>query len=119
MSILIKGMKMPKKCDECPLGYEEDIKWYACSALGLSFRNPNGRIYPDECPLVEVKVPHGRLIDVDSFKTDWGMGNDCEECDVKMSGKSRSCEYDRVYTKMDFCGWLDDAPTVIEAEGET
>ena len=55
-----------------------------------------------------------RLIDVDAFKADYGMKDDCAECDKEVRGKSKSCEFDRVYTKMDFCGWLDYAPTIEE-----
>lgn len=54
----------------------------------------------------------GRLIDVDKFKAVNGMKDDCADCDKELRGKSKACEFDRVYTKMDFCGWLDDAPTV-------
>lgn len=57
---------------------------------------------------------HGRLIDADAFKTDYRMSDDCDSCDTNW----KSCQYDTVYAKMDFCGWLDDAPTVIEAEDE-
>lgn len=53
-----------------------------------------------------------RLIDVDALKADYGMKDDCADCDKELRGKSKACEFDRVYTKMDFCGWLDDAPTV-------
>lgn len=49
-----------------------------------------------------------RLIDVDAFKNDYRMANECKDCQTPV----RTCEYDRVYTKMDFCGWLDSAPTV-------
>ena len=54
----------------------------------------------------------GRLIDADVLKADYGMKDDCADCDKELRGKSKACEFDRVYTKMDFCGWLDDAPTV-------
>jgi predicted RNA-binding Zn-ribbon protein involved in translation (DUF1610 family) len=54
----------------------------------------------------------GRLIDADEFKAVNGMKDDCADCDKELRGKSKACEFDRVYTKMDFCGWLDDAPTV-------
>ena len=37
----------------------------------------------------------------------------------EMHGKVKACEYDRIYSKMDFCGWLDDADVVIEAEDGT
>ena len=53
-----------------------------------------------------------RLIDADALKTVHGMGDDCAECDKEERKKSTKCEYDRNFTKMDFCGWLDDAPTV-------
>ena len=53
-----------------------------------------------------------RLIDADKFKAINGMKDDCADCDKELRGKSKACEFDRVYTKMDFCGWIDDAPTV-------
>ena len=49
-----------------------------------------------------------KLIDVDALRADYGMAEDCKNCKTGY----RSCEYDRIYSKMDFCGWLDDAPTV-------
>ena len=53
-----------------------------------------------------------RYIDVDVLKANHGMKNDCSECDKEVNGFSKSCQYDTVYTLMDFCGWLDDMPTV-------
>ena len=70
----------------------------------------------EHCPLIEVPTPHGRLIDADKFKADRSMKNDCAECEKELQGSSRSCEYDRIYSKMDFCEWIDNAETVIEAE---
>ena len=49
-----------------------------------------------------------KLIDVDALRADYGMAEDCKNCKTGY----RSCEYDRIYSKMDFCGWLDDAETV-------
>ena len=49
-----------------------------------------------------------RAIDVDAFKADYHMADECKDCETPV----RACEYDRVYTKMDFCSWLDDAPTI-------
>ena len=49
-----------------------------------------------------------RLIDVDELRAIHSMGEDCIDCHQNV----RHCQYDRNYTKMDFCGWLDDAPTV-------
>lgn len=59
-----------------------------------------------------------RSIDADALKEIHGMKNDCADCDKELRGKSRSCEFERLYTLMDFCGWLDDAPT-IEPERKT
>ena len=50
----------------------------------------------------------GRLIDADALRADYGMAEDCKDCKTGY----RACEYDRIYSKMDFCGWIDDAPTV-------
>ena len=66
MNILIKGMEMPKNCDECPcrtIGYTKDY----CNVLGKFIDcvvGSDGR--QEDCPLVEVP-PHGRLIDADAL----------------------------------------------------
>ena len=53
-----------------------------------------------------------RLVDADALKADYGMKDDCADCEKELQGKVRSCEYDHIYSKMDFCGWIDDAPTI-------
>lgn len=62
MSILIKGMEMPKDCNKCPM----TVDGY-CRIIGY----PNGdaiikHYKPLWCPLVEVPK-HGRLIDADEL----------------------------------------------------
>lgn len=49
-----------------------------------------------------------RPIDADALKEDYRMADDCKDCKTNV----RACEYDYIYKKMDFCGWLDDAPTL-------
>ena len=67
MSILIKGMEMPKTCEECSFGYEEDVAWMACIPQGVSVRKESvSGICEPHCPLIEVPAPHGDLIDIDS-----------------------------------------------------
>ena len=56
MSVLIKCMEMPKNCAHCFL---TDF----CNQEGFGIFS-NNRNKP--CPLVEVKTPHGRLIDADA-----------------------------------------------------
>ncbi len=86
MSVLIKGMEMPKNCTECHARCRLYLN-------GRKFRHPN-------CPLIEVKTPHGRLIDAD-----------------KLSNQ----KYENIWTNRLIIDAddLDDAFTVIEAEGET
>ena len=61
MSILIRGMEMPKNCKSCPLRYSSTgYAW--CDITGASLAlEIDMRDYT--CPLVEIPTPHGRLID--------------------------------------------------------
>lgn len=52
-----------------------------------------------------------RLIDLDAFRADYELREHCEECG--RYGK-KDCDYPS-YSARDFCGWLDDAPTVDAA----
>ncbi len=49
-----------------------------------------------------------RLTDIDAFRKDLGLAERCEECERD----ARDCQYDQIYTRMDFCGWLDDAEII-------
>lgn len=98
MGIYIPGMKMPKnccKCDLCDGEYGREFYEKAWCRVSKSVHvSPKRR--PKNCPLVEVKEPHGRLIDRNAIYA----SNYIDDIDF--------------YTKED----LDDAPAVIEAEGE-
>lgn len=61
MSLLLKGMDMPKNCYHCRFNYDN-----LCHALQLSFSyiRENDNI---SCPLIEIPTPHGRLIDADDL----------------------------------------------------
>lgn len=64
MSVLIKGMKMPKSCEECRL-YEDE--WCLGREVDDSWSDFNTRW--KNCPLIEIPTPHGRLIDWDLFNS--------------------------------------------------
>jgi len=110
MSILIKGMKMPKDCPMCPLSHWNKLdEFTGCEVVnGKRFAVTNDKGYaqsntrPSWCPLVEIP-PHGRLIDADKLEDVFsGLG-------------------DRAYrrtkgTIMDAQKFLSYAPTVIESE---
>ena len=103
MSILIKGMEMPKNCRTCPMLFDgHSYRW--CNITGESLgieETDNGR--DEYCPLIELP-PHGRLIDADKLKSRLVLDNDSNEL-------QRICA--------DILKWIDIQETVIEVEGET
>ena len=74
MSILIKGMEMPKDCKHCKFRkteLQEDPDWCLISEESLF------ELAENDCPLVEVPddvqpVKHGRW--------KWSEGGQCSEC---------------------------------------
>lgn len=70
MSVLVKGMKMPKSCKTCDLLQDDDGDMYCpfgdCPVFGDIKYVPN-HVASDICPLVELPEKHGRLIDADAF----------------------------------------------------
>jgi len=64
MGVLIEGMEMQKNCGWCPL-------------RGSCVHRIYMECRPEDCPLVEVPEPHGRLIDADALVED--LKRQCEE----------------------------------------
>ena len=64
MSVLIKGMKMPKSCVDCIL-YDLDSE--QCPIYAIYKEDFSEKRF-EKCPLIEVPTPHGRLIDADALK---------------------------------------------------
>ena len=101
-SVLIKGMKMPKGCLECPFKDIGMSTMTQCLLVAgwVEYVN-DGYGIPDACPLVELPEKHGRLID-------------------------ERVAYDKIaeqeggyYMDMDGVDMgLSETPTIIEAEGE-
>ena len=96
MSILIKGMEMPKDCIFCPMFRGA---WTMCTVLNKT-TSVRGR--PEDCPLVPVP-PHGRLIDGDVAEGIHFTDEDAEGRDF----------YDGILYAADF---ISQQPTIIEAE---
>ena len=94
MSVLLKGIKKPKDCDSC--GFDDVVNCHLWKIMD------SGEIHP-ECPIVEVKTPHGRLIDAEKLKNEYPHDTDWDY---------------PVNTNCYVCESIDNAPTVIEAEGE-
>lgn len=96
MSVFVKGMEMPECCDDC---FTDE---YACDLWSeLSLHETGEKRHPD-CPLIEVKEPHGRLLDGDALIKDlenrWNVNDDIDFCNKEV--------WHGIY----------DAPTVIESE---
>ena len=70
MSVLIKGMEMPKNCMSCPFpAVGVDAYYCHCPTQdGKEYDFKYADTIPDACPLVEIPTPHGRMIDADKLK---------------------------------------------------
>lgn len=99
MSILIRGMEMPTNCMLCSFCVPEadEANGEMCMVTG-KLMPPCNHERLDDCPLVSVS-PHGRLIDADALLF---------ECNT---GRIRPWESFVTHT------YVNDAPTIIEAEG--
>lgn len=90
MSVLIKGVDTPLTCWGCPC-FDDEITHYCCVLDRYCDDYKNNRL--NDCPLVEVPTPHGRLIDADEY------------------GANYIINYDKSPLKV-----LESTPTIIEAE---
>ena len=69
MSVLIKGMEMPKACEWCSFistFTTESGLGCRCEVEKFEFWDYSKR--QENCPLVEIPTPHGRLIDADEIE---------------------------------------------------
>ena len=102
MSILIKGMEMPKRCIDCPFMVSRDND--DC-ILQNDEANAKFNSWDDmkaSCPLVEIPTPHGNLKD---------------ESDIISLIEVMFCKDKDGMEHAIQC--VKDAPTVIEAEDGT
>lgn len=116
MSVLIKGMEMPKCCGECVAGaheYDDNDEW--CFVCGfIKSQHPweckhveidgidTTKARADFCPLTEIPTPHGRLGDLDELIEKYGEWYTEEGTESGYIGTIKNL--------------LDGASTVIEAE---
>lgn len=96
MSILIKGMEMPKDCFRCPLSVLNGERLFCEVTKDEVVRAKRA----SDCPLVELP-PHGRLIDADALIVDL--------MDRGVEGLQTD-DWHEIQQS------VEDAPTVIEAE---
>lgn len=104
MSVIVKGMKMPKSCSKCGWFDMGGGDGYRCTLLRKSFDmwNKISVARDKNCPLIEIPTPHGRLIDIKSVE----------------DNKFAIAENDlQRWWNGAIDSIIDNAPTVIEAEG--
>ena len=70
MSVLVRGMEMPKSCADC----------FMRSNCRVALKDRWKRRHPN-CPLVEVKEQHGRLGDLDELKSKFRHGEGDNDVD--------------------------------------
>ena len=151
MSVLIKGLKMPKECGECRWFYfngmtcttpryyldsrcklmESGQDWYGKDERGgwvgkdISNLPGYGGYYPhrhcvevgtrtDNCPLVEVSEPHGRLIDANKLIMHLA---DYQLQESPVWGSNGYGNADKCEAITDCIDAVESACSVIEAEG--
>ena len=101
MSVLIKGMEMPKTCKECDI---ED-EYYFCPVSNRDTDEVRTTGRHKDCPLVEVAEPHGDLIDRDEVRN------------TVFHHLSIKGEGNLLLAEKSVFGNIIKAKTVIEAEG--
>lgn len=109
MSVLIKGIEMPKDCPMCPCAHWNkndimtgcEIVWRYVPDSETDYWQSDKR--PDWCPLVDVPTPHGRLIDADAVLSQY-------------NGNILTAQNDYAEGLRDAAEDIKTAPTIIEAE---
>lgn len=121
-SVLIRGMKMPTTCEECDFCHWSNLHQTGicdrcgdepvCPDYGTDYKRTRARF----CPLIELPEKHGRLVDADAlhvlFENQWHYLQ-CLNWDENPKAEEKQ-------TGINWCinTLHDDAPTIIEAEGE-
>ena len=121
MSLLIKGMKMPKDCRECLMQvyYSSGKTWCkpADRLLAEDYKPIPFDGRPDWCPMVELPEKHGRLIDGDELFKQMNIAIDMMSGMMKAIG-AEDDEGMQMELKAyrDIRDGIKDYETVIEAE---
>lgn len=108
MSILIKGIDMPKSCGECEFNYNLEggsYEWWECVILHDDINQFDTR--RTDCPLVEIPTPHGRLVDANDIKA---------KCINEVFESMGTVAITDPYPDDEWADDICDVPTILEAE---
>ena len=80
MSVIVRGMEMPKSCEECNFcvnGFTDEAPIYECACQSddmvsvlVDYNGEPFDFRPDWCPLIPLPSEHGDLIDRDALMID-------------------------------------------------
>ena len=98
MGVYIKGKRKPGTCYDCDFVDGSDDCFF-----GLGYTGDMCDCVYEDCPLIEVKTPHGDLI---------------ERAELQSRVLEEYRAWGDDYDALQILGDIEDAPTVIEAEVE-
>ena len=105
--ILIRGMEMPTQCGNCPIS----TNTRRCTILWREFGNPSKRL--QDCPLAPLPEGHGRLVD-----EKWIKNAMITTLEALMRHPIMDKQEAHLIAAFDTLRvMLDDAPTIVPAEG--
>ncbi len=107
MSLIVKGMSLPRSCSTCRFSYFTVGIKKRCEISGDEV-NPLIDHREINCPLTELPTPHGRLIDADEHIKLLKENHCGERC--RRNHNCFSCGID-MYIRI-----VENEPTVIKAE---
>ena len=105
MSLILKGIDMPKSCNGCEFNYcleGGSYEWWECVILHDDINQFDTR--RTDCPLVEIPTPHGRIID-----------------EKELLDKIKRGRYSEDINQVIYSVGVEDianAPTILDEEGE-
>ena len=121
MSVLIKGMEMPKTCCQCDLKFYDPEKrwdensieqigaWVCKRTREIIWNTQRG----ENCPLVEIPTPHGRLVDADA------MIEGLMKCAKNPPAGDTEAAWFYLFSALFSAKIAEACPTIIDAEGVT
>lgn len=118
MSVLIRGMEMPKSCKSCDLLQNYDGDMFCPFNNYLNFgdiKNVPDYVL-DACPLVELPLKHGRLVDCDKLiekEEKEYLEQDKELPPTGIERLALALVHSIILSELN----KENAPTIIEAEG--
>lgn len=109
MSIILKGIDMPKKGE----WLEVIIKPTKEVIVDTIRYRDNALLNTEYGSAIQIPKNHGRLIDIEKLKEEFTMKNNiCKECD-----SFKKCD-NKTYSKSEICEKFIWVPTILEAEKE-